>query len=389
VRTAIPVYVELDGAAASVVVKYKATRMPDWKRVRLSRLGKGWGGEIPCADVGRGIMRYYVQGFDDNNTPVAITGDPRHPLFVPVRASIASPSPHLPGKEPPTQCAASGECPSGATCGESHGEVGAPTLDNGEVCEANGQCTSGRCASGRCAPEHSPHGAGGGYVHFWLGVSMSVDVTALPSATSVCSLTSNALPANSSNYYCTTPYGVDFPTRANTSQNDALVKGQSGEAGGGLQSGDVRALLSFDYAVSASFLLGARFGVVLNGYPGSAAVTDGHALGPPIHAELRGTLLLGDHPLAHSGFAPLLFLAGGVGEFDASSSVGVLTMGVPGIRPMVAWKTGGPGFAALGAGLRYAFSPRVAFSMALKGSLAFGGGFFPSIAPELGVQYGF
>jgi hypothetical protein len=389
VRTAIPVYVEYGGKVANVVVKYKATRMSEFKRVRLSRLGKGWGGEIPCTDVVRGVVRYYVQGFDEDDTPVAITGDPRHPLFVPVRASISSPAPHLPGKEPPAQCAASGECPSGAACGETHGEEGAPTLDNGEVCEANGQCTSGRCASGRCAPERSPHGAGGGYVHFWFGVSASVDVTVLPGASNVCALTPNAVPSNSAGYYCTTPFGADFPSRSNRAENDSLVKGQSGETSGGLESGDVRLLLSFDYAVSANALLGARFGLVLNGYPGVAAAQDGHGLGAPLHLEARGTWLFGDRPLAHSGFAPLLFVAGGIGEFDASTSVGVLVTGVPGPRPFVAWKTAGPGFAALGVGLRYAFSPRVAFSMALKASAAFGGGFLPVVAPEVGLQYGF
>jgi hypothetical protein len=118
-------------------------------------------------------------------------------------------------------------------------------------------------------------------------------------------------------------------------------------------------------------------------------VHDGHAFGAPIHLELRGTYLFGDRPLTHSGFAPLLFVAGGIGEFDASTTVGVVTTGVPGVRPMLAWQTGGPGFVAVGAGVRYAFSPRVAFSAALKASGAFGGGFFATGAPELGLQYGF
>jgi hypothetical protein len=314
----------------------------------------------------------------------------RRPLYVPIRWAITNPAPHLPGKEPPAQCAATGECPAGAACGESHGEVSAPTLDNGEVCEADGQCTSGRCASGRCAPQHSPRGAEGGYVHFWFGVSASVDVTILSGASNVCLLDSSGVPVNSSNYYCTTPYGFDFPSRANATQNDSIVKGQAGEASGGLQSGDLRILVSLDYAVSPSVLLGARIGFVPNGYSDVAAVQDGRAFGPPIHLELRGTWLLGDRPLTHSGFAPLLFVAGGVAKFDVSTSVGVAVAGVPGVRPMLAWLNGGPGFAALGAGLRYAFSPRVALTMSLKFSGAFGGsGFFPTLAPELGLQYGF
>jgi hypothetical protein len=390
VRTAVPVYVEYGGAVKSVVVKYKGTGMSEYKRMRLSRIGKGWGGEIPCSDVARGVVRYYVQGFDENETPLAISGDPRHPLYVPIRWSITNPAPHLPGKPPPAQCAATGQCPAGAACGETASEVAAPTLDNGEVCEANGQCTSGRCANGRCAPEHSPRGAAGGYVHFWFGVAASVDATVLSQVKDVCLLTSHGIPANSADYYCTTPYGFDFPSRANAGQNNSLIKGQAGETPSALESGDLRVMLSFDYAVSASVLLGARIGLVPNGYPSVAASQDGRAFGVPLHLEARGTWLLGDRPLAHSGFAPLLLLGGGVAKFDASTAVGVAVTGVPGVRPMLAWKTGGPGFAVLGAGLRYAFSPRVATTIALKFAGAFGtAGFFPAGAPELGLQYGF
>jgi hypothetical protein len=388
-RTALPIYVEYGGSVASVVVKYKSTGMKEFKKVRLSRMGKGWGGSIPCLDVVRGVVRYYVQGFDESETPVAITGDPRHPLYVPIRWSIRGPAPHLPGKEPPAQCGAAGECPPGSSCGDSLGEAGAPKLDNGEVCEANGQCTSGRCASGRCAADRSPSGAAGGYVRFWFGVSASVDLTVVPSGNDVCLLNAQATPANSEGYYCTTPQGADFPTRAGPVENGTLIKGRAGQAQGGLESGDVRLLFSFDYAASTHLLLGGRFGLVLNGYPGQSVAHDGRGLGPPIHLELRGTFLFGDRPLVHSGFAPLVFLGAGIGEFDASTSVGVIVNNVPGVRPMVAWKTGGPGFAALGGGVRYAFSPRVAFSAAIKFTTAFGGALFPTVGPEVGLAYGF
>jgi hypothetical protein len=64
--------------------------------------------------------------------------------------------------------------------------------------------------------------------------------------------------------------------------------------------------------------------------------------------------------------------------------------GIPGTKQVDAWLTGGPGFVALGFGIRYAFSPRVAFSLALKGSEAFGSArLFPTLAPEVALQYGF
>jgi hypothetical protein len=389
VNTALPIYVEYGGKVASVVAKYKSTGMSEFKKLRLSRVGNGWGGVVPCPDVVRGVVRYYVQGFDESDTPIAINGDPRHPFYVPIRWSISSPAPHLPGRAPPSPCAAGGVCSAGAACGESVILPAASKLDNGETCESDGQCTSGRCTSGRCVSDRAPRGAEGGYVHFWFGVSGSVDLTVVPSANDVCLLNAQAVPVNSQGYYCTTPYGADFPTRANPTENSTLVKGQAGQAQGGVLGGDVRVVATFDYAVSTHLLLGGRFGLVFNHYPGSAAATNGRGLGAPIHAELRGTFLFGDRPLAHSGFAPLLFIGGGVGEFDAGSSVGVVVSNVPGVRPMLAWQTGGPGFAALGTGVRYAFSPRVALSADLKFTAAFGGAFFPTLAPELSLQYGF
>jgi hypothetical protein len=168
-----------------------------------------------------------------------------------------------------------------------------------------------------------------------------------------------------------------------------LVPNHSGSVFGGVDGGDVRILGSLDYAFNPSILLGVRVGYVAASYPGSAAIHAGRAFPVPLHFELRATLLLGDRPLTHSGFAPLLYLAGGAAQFDAAEMVNVTTSNVVGSRPFLAWRTGGPGFAALGAGFRYALSPRVALSASVKGSLAFGGSLFPTFGPEVALQYGF
>ncbi len=58
-------------------------------------------------------------------------------------------------------------------------------------------------------------------------------------------------------YYCTNPDGSDFPSRnaAGGAQNVQLGKGgQAGTDGGGLQPGNVRIMVAFDYALSPSFL---------------------------------------------------------------------------------------------------------------------------------------
>ncbi len=61
---------------------------------------------------------------------------------------------------------------------------------------------------------------------------------------------------------------------------------------------------------------------------------------------------------------------------------------IPGPLQKDAWRVGGPGFAGGGVGARYAFSQRIAFTMALKVSQTFGGGIF-AIGPEVGLFYGF
>ena len=77
-------------------------------------------------------------------------------------------------------------------------------------------------------------------------------------------------------------------------------------------------------------------------------------------------------------------------QLGGSVGVRVTQNGIIGERPMVAWISGGPAFAALGGGARYALSRRVAFSGGLKLTAALGpSGILPSMAPELSLQYGF
>ena len=142
-------------------------------------------------------------------------------------------------------------------------------------------------------------------------MSLSVNVALLPGASDVCKLNAQALPANSAGYYCTNPDGSDYPTRQSQGENSALAPGNAGQAGSSLVFGDVRVLASLDVAVSANVLVGARFGVVLNSYPGTVAATNARSVNPAIHAEVRGTYVFGKNALAHSGFSPTIFIDAG------------------------------------------------------------------------------
>ncbi len=381
--TPVPIYVEYAGSdrVASVVVKYRAEGDADWKRATLPRLGRGWGGLLPCDSARVGIVRYYVQGFDAGGSPNALSGDPKHPFHVAVRRTIVSDPPSLPGQPPPAACNA----------GESNAEAPPPEKPEAQgplQCVDDAQCNGGMCSDGHCtAPEHREV-ARTSYARFWIGISLSLDVAWLPSASDVCKL-DGAAPLNAQGYYCTNPGdGSDYPT---TTENASLTHpGTAGQVSGGPGIANVRLLGSVDYAFNPNILAGARFGVVMHGYTGSAAVSSGKAFGPPIHAELRGTYLFGDKPLTHAGFSPMVFVDAGFGKFDAVRDVSVTESGVPGSLPKRAWRTGGPVFVGAGGGLRYQFSQRIAFTGALRLVVAFGGnGLFDALGPEVALHYGF
>ncbi len=345
VKTPIPIYAELNvSGVAKVVVKYKVPGEDEFKRRTLPRFGGGWGGTIPCQDVKRGLIRYFLQAFDADGVPLANSGDVKHLYFVPIRWAIQGEPPHLPGQSPPEAC--TGEGP--------------PEPEGPEPAAGLGP---------------SPNR----YVHFWFGVSASIDLTAVPGGSDVC-----ATPA-SSGFYCTNPNGSDYPAQGLTP-----LPGSSGNSSGGVTSGNVRVLVTIDYAVNTHFLSGVRVGYVGESYPGAAASTAGHEISTPIHLELRETYLFGHEPLANSGFAPYGFVSAGYAKTDVSQVGAAEVVGVDGSRPVQIWRMAGPFFVAVGGGARYAFSPRVAFLLGLKAAAPFGSaGVLPILAPEAELQYGF
>jgi hypothetical protein len=313
--------------------------------------------------VTRGTMRYWIQGFDENGDPIANSGDPKHPYTVLIRSDIAGEAPHLPGKSPP------------AACGEETDESPSATETEKEGTAAE-----------------KPSGTSKAFSRIWVGVAAELpEFIQMPSGNNLCKLGSNALPANSSGVYCTNPDGTDFPSRVSSVQNNHLtIDGQAGHSDGGLHPGDVRVMASFDYALSASLLVGARLGYAFNAYPGQAAVTNGHALGSKIHVEARATYLFGDAPLAHIGFAPMVFGGAGVSEFDGHVSSAVTLDNVAGQQPVDIWVTDAPFFVVLGGGARYQFSLRAAFTAAARVNVVIGGnGVLLTYGPEVGVLYGF
>jgi hypothetical protein len=225
----------------------------------------------------------------------------------------------------------------------------------------------------------------------WIGVAGSLDLSLLPAADNVCVLKMGGKsPLNSAGYQCVDPStNANFPG-TNGTLNSSIAQGSGSSVGdqvaGGFTTGNLRLLVSFDYALNMNVLVGARLGYVLFTNPANAP---GVAFAP-VHLEARGTFLIGRDALT-SGVAPLLLLAAGAGEFDASIGVSVqLTTGGP-PKSEDAWVTAGPLFLAAGGGLRFLMGPAVAATAVVKAETAFGGsaGTFFAFAPEIGFQVGF
>ncbi len=392
-NTPLPLYVEYHGHThvSSVIVRYMGPTMTSYRRMPLNRVAEGWGGLIPCSFVTQGVVKYYFQGLDSEGLPVLDGGDRRHPYSVVIKPSISGPAPHLPGERAPR------------TCGGSSEGGGKP---DGAECEMGDECASGRCRNDHCFTAESagggggggegggeepvkPAGPSGGFARVWIGVSGAVDFTVVPSGLDVCKRNSDATGTQTDpNWACTTdtvegiaPPGSNFPL--NGPENDSLASGKAGNVESGLEPANFRVKATIDFAVTQNLLIGAAIGYVAGTYPGSVAP---HFI--PLHLEARGTWVFGDNPLSRPGFSPFIQLAAGVGEYDSNITVTVQENGVAGARPVQAWHVGGPAFVAVGAGLRYTFSPRVGLLLSGRFTAAFGSAFFPAFGPEVGLVFG-
>lgn len=399
IRTPLPIYVEYGGETevVRVVARYKGFGMSEFKLLELSKMEGGWGANVPCGDVQQGVFQYYLQGFSADNDPVAGAGDRQNTFKVQIRSKIVGDAPHLPNRAPEAQCAEKVDCPPGLPgCGGKTGPIGDPTRDepitglkDGAACDADSQCEAGVCSKDGVCGE--PAGA---YPKYWIGVGASVNLSFVPSQSQVCTLNSkDNLRPLAENFYCTESNGNDFPSRANNNENatiDANQKGNSVQGGAALAG--IPVYLSFDYAISKSLLAGVRLGYVFGSYSGTAAGEDSKRFAlAPLHAELRGTYILGKDGIMHKGVAPYLMAGLGATTADAGVSVSVKTNTASGAvnRSATAYFLGGPLLVGVGGGGRFALGPKAGLLVGVKAQAALGNGFLPMITPDLGLQMGF
>ncbi len=145
-QTAVPIYIEVPGAAAHVYTFYRAHGMTEFRRVEMRPVADGYGYEIPCSDVFQPSLEYYIVAFADDGSPLGFAGSQQEPFSVAIVSSRSRPAPALPGMPPSETCGES-ECPPGMDgCAASEGGGGM-----GSTCRSADECASGlNCEDNFC-----------------------------------------------------------------------------------------------------------------------------------------------------------------------------------------------------------------------------------------------
>jgi|SRR5579859_4626830 len=390
--TAVPLYVEVEEGLgqSKVVVHYKGYGMPDWKVVDMKRLRKGYGLEIPCADVGNalGDLKYYIQAVGSEGEVLAASGTKTLPQRVPISPSFSGDPPHLPGRRAPTPCTGGtgGECPpefpgckigkraTGKVCTMDtecpHGTCVAghcsedAAADSRAPCETDSQCAAGRvCKAGYCEANWKKN---------WFGLVLQQDIVVLAAAKDVC--------LDGRIYSCQQGDGSYFIPSATLSPKP----GAADEVKAGIAAATTRVLLQYDRAVSANAMLGGRIGYAFGGGPDSR---DSGAPFFPYHLEARASLWLGSEPFSQPGVRPYFVVSAGVAQVDVSVSVPLVMVDAMGTEipgSLTAWKRAGSFFGSGGFGILYAFGRNTGILGEIRAQRM-----FPTVGTIVPIQIGY
>lgn len=382
VNTPLPIYVEPteEIALSKVVLRYKPFGEKQYKSVELKKLGKGFGGEVPCADVTTtGDIKYFFAFTGTDGESAGDLGSASEPFRTTIKNEIDGEPPKLPGKKAPTKCR-DRTCPpgfGGPDCSEmvsgndkqcsKRGEKGW-----GSSCDTTCDCKSGyACLNGSCEEDKggkSSTGDGGKKKRMNLvSVGVQLDMLIVKGASEVCTLTSEA----ASSYACFTP-GTSHQFFGTPSQYAETNRVQ-----GGFAYGDVRILAGYDRQLVKSLPLsiGARVGFAIGGSPTPDNVPNGAngALGfLPLHAELRASYHFLGSMMEDKKLRPYVFVAPiGFAQVNASVPVTVCGQPFPGdtaptkscpggagyLYDLNAYQITGRNFSGLGVGTTFGITP--------------------------------
>ena len=371
-RRAIPVACDADDPADLVELKYKEFGGELWVGVKMRQKGDHWVGEIPCkATSFQGTLRWYVRAKDDSGDTIDSYGSRRKPVEVEIVGETDEDPPHLPDQDPPQRCADASDCPEemlgtpacpgtskpgeergdkpwGASCDEDaecESELYCidGSCESAPNCDSSADCSSGACVDGVCSMDDG--GESREIKQHWIGAHFGFDLVFLPQANDVCH-SSNA------DFGC---YNVDNVLITDVDET-GLANGSGGtiKSSGFAQAATMRAMLSYDFALTPNIQLGALGGFAFGGAPGNFN---------PIHVEGRASYWFG--AVGGKGIRGFVMGGGGLGQVDGAYTVAVIKSvpptapaGTPGEgAEYVAYRQLGVAFATAGAGLMYAITP--------------------------------
>jgi hypothetical protein len=412
--TPVPVYVEIDEgiSVAKVQVKYKPFGATDWKSLELRRLGKGYGIEVPCLDIGSttGDLRYYVQAQDENGDIVANSGTKTAPNKVPIKTELSGDPPHLPGRPPAAQCKDSADCPPGFPgCTKKKGKSWGASCETDTECESGLACKKGACEQGdrmpdgeappkscemdsdcdsgdKCGPAGTCESPGGPFKKNWLSLSVQADMSILSPEKDVCS----ADKQGTGRYYCIAEDNLQYKGRDLDANPIYPAEGNSVKGGFAFPP-QPRVLLGYERVLGNNFMVGAKAGVAFNTSP-----DDQNGRGTRfLHLELRGSYWFGKQPFGSKGPRPFVLVALGMAEVHNKITVPIREEpqniddghGYFETQNLKAWRRSGNLFAGVGGGVMFPVSKRAGFVAELK-LLAL----FPdsglTVSPAVGFMYG-
>ena len=377
VQVPLPIYAEVpaDLGVTRVIVRYKPVGKDDWKTTQLSKMGAGYGGEIPCADVGNseGELQYYLQALDTNGDLVAASGRSSSPHTVSIVKKLEGEAPHLPGKPPPQACKLGGAASAAATTTSSSdtgecppdappdfpgckAEGGAKSCESDDDCMAGEECVDRSCQKGNDVSRP--------YKKNWLSLGVQAELLVMPGVSDAC--------LGNSGYTC-------FRDDNQAYYGDVPAKGIDDTVLGGFATSPmVRILLGYDRALSPNLTIGGRVGYAVFGAgpqrPGGAAFM-------PLHLEARAAYFFGKNALSKKGIRVYGLASAGLMEVDAEQTIDVKFPAARGSLNVDAWTKTGNGFAAVGPGAMYAFTPNSGLALELKGIML-----FPTFGIALGAQ---
>jgi hypothetical protein len=336
VNTPVPIYMEPsdEQPTSKVTLRYKPFGSKTYKSVELKKMGKGFGGEIPCEDVTTtGDIKYFFALTDESGEAAGTLGTTKDPYKVTIKSEIEGEAPTLPGQKAPDQCKEKVDCPPGLpgcpAAGGAGADAGAKRGDKGwgASCEETQQCSEGLvCLNGACeegkddGTKKDKESKGGKRNLVSLGAQL--DWLMVGSQSDVCSA------AAAGSYACF--------ISGTTTQFDGVIANKGGTNGvvGGGSFADVRVLAGYDRQLFANIplTLGVRLGWAFGGSPTPDNVAADGFL--KVHHATPANAFLGFHGEARAeyhflGFfekgklRPYAFVGGGLAQVNAAVPIKV------------------------------------------------------------------